>query len=91
MKSQTNDFAFKIATVNGTGSTSANSLIMAIVVQVSRPARALLEKRTTIGQRSALCAESLRIVILSDVILSRSKDRTPVRGRSRPEAQRADM
>ena len=39
MKAQTNDFAFKIATVN--------RLIAPVVVLVSRPARALLEKCTT--------------------------------------------
>ena len=37
MKTQTNDFAFKIATVNGTGSTSANSLIMQAIFRMGVP------------------------------------------------------
>ncbi|MCH7903435.1 MAG: 2-oxoacid:acceptor oxidoreductase subunit alpha [Armatimonadetes bacterium] len=37
MKSKTNDFAFKIATVNGTGSTSANGLIMQAIFRMGVP------------------------------------------------------
>ena len=37
MKSRINDFAFKIATVNGTGSTSANGLIMQAIFRMGVP------------------------------------------------------
>ena len=37
MKPSINDFAFKIATVNGTGSTSANSLIMKAIFRMGVP------------------------------------------------------
>ncbi len=37
MKQQTNDFAFKIATANGTGSASANALIMQAIFRMGIP------------------------------------------------------
>src|SRR5438094_972258 len=37
MKHQVNDFAFKIATANGTGSASANSLIMQAIFRMGIP------------------------------------------------------
>ena len=37
MKARTNDFAFKIATANGTGSASANSLIMQAIFRMGIP------------------------------------------------------
>jgi 2-oxoglutarate/2-oxoacid ferredoxin oxidoreductase subunit alpha len=37
MKSRVNDFAFKIATVNGTGSASANSLLMQAIFRMGIP------------------------------------------------------
>ena len=37
MKNQTNDFAFKIATANGTGSASANGLIMQAIFRMGIP------------------------------------------------------
>jgi 2-oxoglutarate ferredoxin oxidoreductase subunit alpha len=49
MGDKTNDFAFKIGTINGTGSASANGLLMQSIFRMGIPVSGKNVRRTSIS------------------------------------------